>query len=948
MERLVRGERCVHIHDAMAEEAYRRGDPTRRAVVDLGGGRTAVSIGLRKDDALLGAITVYRSEVKPFSATEIALIENFAAQAVIAMENARLITETREALEQQTATAEVLQVINSSPGDLAPVFEAILEKAHTLCGVVHGSLQLYDGEQFRAVATHAFSEPMTDWLRQGYRPGPNMPHRRLVDGEPFVHILDLAEIDDPAARSAVELGSTRTLLYVALRKDNAFLGLIASARREVRPFSEKEIALLQNFAAQAVIAMENARLITETREALDQQTATAEVLQVINSSPGDLAPVFDAILEKAHSLCGVARGSLELYDGETFRAVATQGLAESFADELRRGYPASDNPATRPLIEGQPFTHILDIAEHEFPFTRSPADLTGSRTLLCVPLRRDDRLVGMIASARQEVRPFTDKQIALLQNFAAQAVIAMENARMITETREALEQQTAIAEVLGVINSSPGELTPVFDAMLEKAIYLCQASFGTLWTYDGEGIHAAAVRDAPREYSEFVKQRRFPINAVVQRLLHGEQAVQIADLTATVGYGLGDPLARELVQRARNRTLLAVALRKEDKFLGMFAVYRREVRSFSDKQIALLQNFAAQAVIAMENARLITETREALEQQTATAEVLQVINSSPGDLAPVFDAMLEKATRLCEAAHGNLWTYDGERFHPVATHGSPRFAEWLRERGAVQPAPGSVFERLLRGEGFVQIADAANDNPYLTSSWSREVVEITGARAVLVVPLRKDNALLGAIFAYRQEARPFTDKQIALFQNFAAQAVIAMENARLITETREALQQQTATAEVLQVINSSPGDLVPVFDAMLDRVTRLCDAAAGTFWVFDGEQIRAAAIRGMPESFMEVARSYGPGPQTPVRRIAGGEQLVHIADLSTEAVYESGDLLVVAAVDQAGIRTFLSVPLRKENTLLGVFSVYRREVRPFSDKQIALVRSFAAQAVIAM
>jgi two-component system, NtrC family, sensor kinase len=575
-----------------------------------------------------------------------------------------LEAELAEARERETATAEVLGVINASPGDLTPVFDAMLAKAHSLCGIASGALELWDGTRIRAVATRGLSAGFEEIVREGYEPGPQDPHWQLLKGAPFVHIDDQSAIDEPTHRNAVELGGFRTFLAVALRKDDRLLGRIVAARQEVRPFSDKEIALLQNFAAQAVIAMQNARLLNETREALEQRTATAEVLQVINSSPGDLAPVFDAILEKAHLLCGAPQGGMFLREGELFRAVATRGMPERFAQRLREGI-GPDAPVPSPLVAGERFVHIQDMAEIDHPTARMAVEVGAARSLLAVPLRKNNALFGMIVAGRRELRPFTDKQISLLESFAAQAVIAIENARLITETREALEQQTATAEVLGVINSSPGDLAPVFDAMLERAMRLCEAAFGHLDTYDGNSFHTAAIRGVPAAYAEY-RRNNPPIygpGTGPARMLAGERIVHHLDMMEEEAYRRGEPNRRALVDLGGARSAINMALVKDGTFLGFITLFRREVRPFTDKQIALVENFAAQAVIAIENARLITETREALEQQTATAEVLQVINASPGDIAPVFDAMLEKAMRLCGAAHGTLTTY--ERAIPV-------------------------------------------------------------------------------------------------------------------------------------------------------------------------------------------------------------------------------------------------------------------------------------------
>ena len=427
-----------------------------------------------------------------------------------------------------------------------------------------------------------------------------------------------------------------------------------------------------------------------------------------------------------------------------------------------------------------------------------------------MPLLREGEAIGVILLARQRVEPFTDRQIELVSTFADQAVIAIENTRLITEQREALEQQTATAEVLQVINASPGDLTPVFDTMLEKAMRLCGGTIGGIFTFDGDHSVTSAVRGVTAAFEQY--NDKYPMDKIRPELCRRalskpEARCSIADVTAGEPYRAGHPYARALVELGGIRAVLAVPLLKDGVAVGMVAIYRQEVGAFSDKQIVLLQNFAAQAVIAMENARLLTEQREALEQQTATAEVLQVINASPGNLRPVFDAMLEKAMRLCDAAFGSLYTYDGERFHSAAQRGVPPAYAAFRAEHPPTPRPGAGIATLLETRKPLQTVDMMADET-LSGRQSRSPRDgRSGRHTHAYFPCRcvKDDAFLGNISIYRQEVRAFSDKQIALLQNFAAQAVIAMENARLLDEIRQ-------RQEELRVTFENMGDGVAMFD----------------------------------------------------------------------------------------------------------------------------------------
>ena len=516
--------------------------------------------------------------------------------------------------------------------------------------------------------------------------------------------------------------------------------------------------------------------------------------------------------------------------------------------------------------------------------------------------------------------------------------------------RESLQQQTATADVLKVISRSTFDLQTVLDTLVESAARLCEADMGAIVRPQGSRFQFAANYQLPPEFVELATTTAIASGrgTLAGRVLLEGHAVHIPDVLADQEYTFWKG-AKEI----QIRSGLGVPLLREGTPIGVIILWRKQVRPFTDKQIELVETFADQAVIAIENVRLFDQVQartrelcEALEQQTATSEVLQVISSSPGELELVFQAMLVNAVRICEANLGVMFRVEGSSFQAVAWHGaSPAFADWWKDHSNIQPAPGSVLGRLATTRQTVHVPDLAAEPAYLDGNPVAVAgVELGGIRTLVVVPMLKDNALIGAVTIYRRTVRLFTDKQVELLASFADQAVIAIENTRLLRELRESLQQQTATSEVLQVISSSPGELEPVFQAMLENATRICEAKFGNFLLYDGNELRVVAMHGAPVGWAELRGrdpAVRPWPNNPLGRIVKTKQLQHIADIRTEKAYLDRDPAFVPLGEVAGARTLLIVPMLKENELVGVLGIYRQEVRPFTDKQIELVQNFA-------
>jgi GAF domain-containing protein len=867
-----------------------------------------------------------------------------------------------EALEQQTATSEVLKVISRSTFDLQPVLGTLLENATRLCRAEWGVIFRPDGAVYRGAVVYGASPEFKEFVaRTPIPPGRGSTVGRAALERRTVQIVDVTADPEYQVTEFQKLGGFRTVLAVPMLREGVLLGVFGLHRDEVRPFTDKQIELVTTFADQAVIAIENVRLFNETREALEQQTATSEILRVISSSPTDLQPVLDTVVASAARYCGAYDATMLHLDGGSLRLAAHHG---PIPIPVGRPIPVVRGTTSGRAVLERRAVHVTDIQAEveEFPESGAFAKELGYRTQLSVPLLREGAAIGTIVLRRTETNPFTDKQIALLQTFADQAVIAIENVRLFTELQgknraltqahaqvtEALEQQTATSGILRVISQSPTDVQPVFETIAASALRLCGAKLCTVFRFDGELIHLAALHHVSTQgiaaYRDAYPAPPGRSGGTHRAILTGT-IVHIPDIREDPEYEL-----QALARTNDFRCVLSVPMLRDGHPLGAITVGREAAGPFPDVQIELLKTFADQAVIAIENVRLFTELEGRNRDLTATSEILRVISSSATDVQPVFDTIVRSAVKLCDGLFSSLYQFDGERIHQVAQHNyTPEALEELHRVFPARLSRALFTGRAILARAVVHIPDREVDPEHQHQSLARAI----GWRSGLFVPMLREGVPIGVIEVARSEPGLFSDSEIELLKTFADQAVIAIENVRLFTELQartaeltQSVEKLTALGEVSQALSSTL-DLDTVLTTIVNRAVHLSGADGGQIFEYDevAEEFQPRASNEVQEVVAATQHARLRKGEGAVGRMAVTREAIQIPDIALEGAYESR---ARGALLRSGRHALLAVPLLSEEHIVGGLVISRNAAGAFPVEVVELLKTFATQSALAI